>query len=535
MPKPQDPTRKKGSFGPTRLPVAVDLVFPAGSRRMMITGGVLAGIVALFFFIDTIILSDTFSSPGDLSSNHANFETECSSCHEPWGGATSQKCATCHEKTNDRTGVYSYAAHYLYRSGNFGRIQTSAHRTADDEQECSTCHQEHQGRDAAMTIMSDQKCTPCHDYGSFEDDHPEFAFAREAMPDDSTLAFTHVRHTRFVYERLQKQSPTVYLEKACLYCHNAEPDGKAFKPLDFEAHCGDCHLTAATKTPNLAISDPADPAAPGVETLGMIQQRRGPGTLWAFYTNPNEFAVSPRGVVKSPVYHRDPWIMENLKQLSATLFGPETSLAGLFPIRRSEKPGTEQKAYAEAISALREYAAGLRSRPEPEVQRDLATIDSLLLIAERRSLMTAEALPLDLFMTKPNPELTASQQQDLEDFARRLAEPCLLCHQVEGASILPVRSVQRTMARAEFDHRAHVLERRCLDCHSDIPVGQALLKGDTTGVRETDRASVHNLPRIDNCRECHGASGASDACATCHFMHPNKNNRGNLQLAIDRD
>ena len=534
MPKPKDPSRKKGSFGPIRLPVAGDLVYPTGYRNMMIIGGTLAGIIALFFFLDTFVLNDTFSSPGGLSSNHANFETECSNCHEPWGGATSQKCSTCHEKTNDGTGIYSFAAHYLYRSGDHRRVQTGGQRTADDERECSSCHPEHQGRDAAITVIPDEKCTPCHDFGSFEDGHPEFAFAREVMPDDSTLAFTHVRHTRFVYERLQKQSASVYLEKACLYCHNAEPDGKAFKPLDFEAHCSDCHLTAGTKTPNLAISDPADPAAPGVETLGMIQQRREPGTLWAFYTNPNEFAVSPRGVVKSPVYHRDPWIMENLRQLSATLFGPETNLAGLLPIRRSKKPGMEQKAYEEAIGALKEHAQELRSRPEPEVQRDLTTIDSLLLIAERRSLMTAAALPLDLFMTKPNPALTGTQQQDLQDFARRLTEPCLLCHQVEDAGILPVRIAQRTMVRAEFDHRAHVLERRCLDCHTDIPVGQALLQGDTTGVRQADRASVHNIPRIDNCRQCHGVSGASDACATCHFMHPNKKNRGDLQLAVDR-
>ncbi len=535
MPKPQDPTRKKGYFGPTRLPVAKDLVYPVVHRKMILFGGVIVGLIALFFVFNAFVLNDTYSSPGDLSSNHANFETECSNCHVTFSGAISQQCSACHEKTNDHTGVYSYTAHYLYRSGDPKRIQTAGQRTADEEQECSTCHPEHRGRDAAITVVADQKCTPCHDYGSFEDDHPEFAFVREALPDDSTLAFTHVRQTRFVYERLQKQSANVYLEKACLYCHNAEPDGKTFKPLDFEAHCGDCHLTATTRTPNLAVSDPADPTIPGVETLAMIQQRRGPGTLWAFYTNPNEFSVSPRGVVKSPVYHRDPWIMENLKRLSVVLAGQEEALAGLVPIRRSGKPGEQQGAYAEAIRVLKEYAAGLRSRPEPEVQRDLATIDSLLMVAERRSLRSDEALPLDLFMTNPNPALTALQQQDLQDFARKLSEPCLLCHQMEGAGILPVASVQRTLFRAEFDHRAHSIERRCLDCHAEIPVEQALVNQDTTGVRRADRASLHNLPRIDNCRECHGGSKASDACATCHFMHPNKENRGNLQLAVERD
>ena len=526
---------KKGKFGPPQLSIAKEPVTPSGGQKALAVGALLAGVILIVFLVNMLFFDDRLSSPGPLSSNHANFEAECSSCHQNIAGVTPEKCSGCHEKTNDPVGVYSAAAHSLYRSGDPARIR-SAGDEEEHQQHCASCHPDHRGRQTPITDVSDEKCMACHDFGGFDRDHPQFEFARSMVPDDSTLLFTHTRHTRFVFELLQKKSGDVFLEKACLSCHVPNPNGMGFGPLDFELHCADCHLTTAGRTPNLPIIDPADSRLPGVETLEMIQRRRGPGTLWAFYTNPNEFSVSPRGVVKSPVYHRDPWIMENLRRIRDILYGAEATLASLYPVAASGTPGSRRESYNDIITVLREYANGLRSRPEPEVQTDLAVIDSFLLVAAGRALRPDAGLPPELLSAgAPNPDLTPNQRQDLEDFTQRLTEPCRICHLVEGSALLQVRGSQRTLMRAEFDHRAHVLERRCLDCHTGIPVESALLKGDTSGVRATDRSSTQNLPGIENCRVCHLPSGASQTCVTCHFMHPNKSMRGDLRLATDRN
>lgn len=534
MPNAKDPSRKKGSFGPVRFSVSRNYIFPLSRRLMMLIGGAASALVLLYFLFSAFLMGDTFSSPGGLSANHARFESECAKCHKSVSGIVSSKCSTCHEKTNDKLGVYTYAAHYLYRSENPERIEAAHTKHMGSEGTCATCHPEHRGNSASITEVPDARCASCHEFNSFNSGHPEFEFARMKTPDDSTLLFTHVRHTKFVLEDLQKKTGSAYLEKACLYCHNPQPDGKSFKPLDFDLHCGSCHLTTSSTTPSLAIKNSADPAVPGVETLQMIQQRRGPGTSWAFYTNPNEFSLGGASkVTKSPVYHRDPWIMENLKQLRRMVSGDP----GLSELLRAQPAGmskTNREAYSEAIATLRGYVTGLRSRPEPEVQAELTTIDSLLKLAQGSASATGIMLPRGAFSSiSAGQNLTQEQKTDCEDFALKLARPCLTCHIVQNAAILGVRSSQRSFMRAEFDHRAHVLDRRCVECHTEIPVERALVQKDTTGVALLDKSSTHNIPGIANCFECHTSGSASTACVTCHFMHPNKENRGNLMLTAE--
>jgi hypothetical protein len=327
-----------------------------------------------------------------------------------------------------------------------------------------------------------------------------------------------------------------------LYCHNPEPDGKHFTPIDFDKHCaGSCHYPVAPETPSLTIVDGSD--KPGVETLEMIQRRRGPGTLWAFYTNPNEFRSDGGRVVKSPVYHKDPWILENLASLRKMLY-PNLGLTEL--LNATGNPAIDDKTdlYMEAIAALKNYGAELAVRPEPEVQAELGRIDSLLKIAQQQMMdptggtMASGFLPL---AGNENPGLTPDQRNDLERFANKLTKDCQKCHRVEHASILRVRADQRVLKRAEFDHRAHIIQRPyCLDCHNEIPVEQMLL-GDSASVvllkpkaDSIDSSKTQNIPRRENCFQCHTPSAASNMCVTCHYMHPNKTNRANLRLFVAR-
>ncbi len=529
----KDENRKKGTFGDVRLSVTKKYIFPLSRKLMMRIGGIGCAVVAMYYAADSLLLKNTFIASGPVSANHANFEHECAKCHAPFKGVNDARCSTCHEKTNDKLGVYSFAAHYLYRSEMPSRIQDAKRKNATDEKMCAACHPDHNGRDGKLTVVTDAKCASCH-YSSFNNDHPQFEFARMNVRDDSTLMMTHVKHTKEVLKKLN----TPNIETACLYCHTPMADGKGFKPLDFDTHCGDCHLTARTETASLTIRDP-NSAEPGVETLETIQRRKGPGTLWAFYTNANEFTVAGTRVKKSPVYHRDPWIMENLKTLRSTLY-TEVGISDLLKAAGAGAKKSKQLSYNEAIQTLRDYVAGLRSRPEQEIQMELMKMDSLLDAASRAVNAPGATLSdslLRIGLQMENPALSAQQKLDVEDFAQKLAKPCLECHLVERAAILGVQASQRTLMRAEFDHRAHITQRRCLECHNAIPVEKAL-SDDTTGVaaliKAFDVAATQNIPKKENCIECHTSSAGSNACITCHFMHPNKTQRGSLQLFVEK-
>ncbi|MFN0158890.1 MAG: hypothetical protein ACKVRP_12570, partial [Bacteroidota bacterium] len=473
-------------------------------------------------------LKNSFISSGPLSSSHANFEAECSKCHKDFGGAADANCKMCHEKTNDKLGVYTFPAHYLYRSENPARISDAKARNKTKEKMCAECHLEHQGRDALITIVSDTKCAACH-YTSLTADHPEFEFARMGVPDDSTLKMSHIRHTKLV----MKEINTPNIETACLYCHNAQPDGKHFKPLDFDLHCGSAKCHPPVRSSDMfTIKTDASPI--GLETLDMIKSRRGPGTIWAFYTNPREFVVEDGKVRKFVIYHRDPWVLENLKQLRKMLYD-EAGLSDL--LKASEIPSSKQKrkVYTEAIKALRDYVTGLRPITDSTVQFEVSRIDSLLKIAERSAMSPNASLPDSLFrvgLPTVNP--------NVERLARLLANPCRKCHELERAGILSVDAVQQTLVRAQFDHRAHILHRACYECHDVIPIADALSLDSVVAAKASvkvsmlDVAATHNLPTKENCIECHNPDSGSNACITCHFMHPNKENRGNLQLFVER-
>ncbi len=527
MAKRENGQGRKGFFADVRLQVAKRYIRPLTRKQMVLIGGIGCAVLAVSYAVDTVVLDNTFISSGPVSSNHANFESDCVKCHRPFQGILDAQCSTCHEKTKDRLGVYSFAAHYLYRSDEPQRITKAQIKHAGDQLQCANCHPEHRGRAAMITEVPDRRCAGCH-YASFNRDHP--VFARVATPDDSTLKMTHVKHTKEVLKKLN----TTNIETACLYCHRADARGKGFLPLDYDQHCGDCHLTTSSETPSLTIRDPNDPVSPGVETLEMIQRRRGPGTLWAFYTNPNEFSISGTRVKKSPVYHRDPWILENLKQLRRMLYS-DSSLADLLNAAGTGNGAAARQAYIEAIATLEQWIVGLRSRPEPEIQTELVRIDSLLKEARRR-LTDAGTLPNLLPLLRFgafNPNLTDAQRGAVEDFARKLTKPCLECHEVQHAAIQAVKASQRTFWRAEFDHRAHITQRRCLECHDAIPIAEALA-GDTTGIAMLDRAATQNIPNKDNCVQCHSSSEAANTCVTCHFMHPNKENRASLQLFVEK-
>ena len=510
---------RKGTFGDHGLPVAG--AYPSQpTRRSLLVLGLLA-VLAL----GAILAWDHFAgrrgliSGGPLSSSHAVFTDDCSRCHDAGlRQVTDDRCASCHEKFGDELGLYTFARHYLYRSDDFRRVVPQEH-----EVECAACHREHRGREAAITRVDNGACRACH-FGSLGRDHPEFDFAAEPASDNRALHFPHIHHVREVMKRQRLEDP----ERACLLCHNARPDGRGFEPLDFDRHCDSCHLTATSATPGLPVLD-GEAGGVGVATLESLAADGGPGLRWVYFSNPAEFRRRGSLVVKTPLHHRDPWLLENLRRLRRRLY-PDAGLADLLRASADAPAGEVRALYHEAVATLEEQALGLRGRPEPEIQRELERIQALVESVKRRidePLASLDETSFLLAFERPDPDLSEEEVAAIEELAAALTEPCRGCHQVRSATIVRVDRDQRELRRAEFDHRAHIVQRRCLDCHDVIPVRE-LLAGQEKPPPEVDNSGIHVLPTIGSCRECHDPRQASDRCVTCHLFHPDTASRAEL-------
>jgi predicted CXXCH cytochrome family protein len=505
----------KGFFSPDRFPVTNRYLEAAGRGRLFAIGAVAAIALSALFVGDAFLGPATTIARGPLSESHALFGEQCSTCHVPMGGVPNEKCTACHQQSGGALGPYTFARHYLYRSGDHDRSAPGS-----SEMPCASCHREHQGRHEPLLEVADATCTSCHAVGSFRRGHPEFGFAAQRVPDPANLHFPHVLHVREV----MGEYDLIEAEASCLQCHTPEPDGRSFQPISFARHCDDCHLTPSTATAFLPIRARGS-AAPGVVTLGEIRRAGGPGGGWADYWNPNEFREQDGRIQKRPVFHEDPWILFNLQQLRRQLY-PGAELADLLRTSPEVPARDARRLHEEAIATLRRQIEAVRGEPSEEIQRELAMLNDLLVEVESRLARPFAPIDETRFDVRfaDRAEGLASGAIDEAAFTAvvdSMTAPCQECHIVERATLRRVQTDQRTLWRAEFDHRAHVIHARCLDCHSAIPIRESLL-ADSEPATELDHAGIQNLPAIATCRDCHAPRGPADRCTSCHLFHPDK-------------
>jgi hypothetical protein len=552
--------RKKRKFTPLNLSVSEQYIQPS-SRKGMIIFGCLGGLFFLSHYIyDTAFQKSRFISSGSLSSNHANIEEDCRSCHDPGNAVTNTLCSGCHEKTSELT-VYDFSAHYLYRSNDVKRTSVDfAKEHREDEMPCRACHVEHEGNGANITLVSDKKCLVCHEFGTVEN-HPEFEFRRERVPDDSTLKMTHLRHTVFVlkekkgleniddiFQTLKAETMDMnhFFEEGCLACHEPDADGKNFKSINFDRHCAQCHIKEEAAVMNLPQFNPNLPNNPGVESIEQMKQRGGPGLAWTYATNADVVMVENGEVSKSPIWHRDSWIMENLKQIRSKLYPGN----GLFELLDTNGRSSEQRVdsvYSRAIEKLRSYASEFSNRGKmkgelDELNRWLNLAAKKLNTASGRRSVSNFEFPFD----KPSSNLTEGQAVGFRQLAMDLTAEngteCRKCHLISDALFEPVQANQKVLVRAEFNHRAHILEKRCTECHTAIPIDEKKLRLAVQSKAEfekrfpdafrRDKAATQNLPGLETCQSCHMSGKVSNTCITCHKFHPNKTRRMNLRLFV---
>lgn len=482
---PQKTKRQKGIFGFFGLPAASQYLHPEKQILYLKGIAIIGAVIFALWLIDVLFFQGISTTAGPVSSVHANFGNDCSKCHAAFTNAADSKCSSCHEKAvrpNNQLGVYSYAAHYVYRSNDSARARIA--KTKDDEQPCRTCHVEHRGRNNKLVAVRDSECLACHDFDSFTQEHPEFQFVREQMPDDSVLIFTHIKHVREVL----KQEKSKDTETACLYCHNPKFDGKLFNAISYDKHCANCHLQNVNTSP-LPI---ATPDQDGVLTLETIRANPSIASLWADAYDPNLFEIRPGNrIVKKRVAHKDPWIIYNLNQLS----GQDSGLAQL------ASSAGERDGFIDMQAQMRMALQRLSGSGNDELQRQMARADSMV-----------------MKLSIPDSMLLNGANVTNGVLAQKIAQPCLECHALSGGVIQWVDGRQAQLVRANFNHRAHIVQRKCLDCHSRIVINPS--GADSLRAVKADRSIVQNLPDRETCVTCHNGNDTTQRCTTCHEFHP---------------
>ena len=194
---------------------------------------------------------------GPLSTAHASFGSNCSSCHQqPFVHVTNGACEDCHKKIG---------WHFALETKEAKALQTSVF----GDTRCSSCHRDHKGP-LGLVRTDSGLCTDCHqnlkarhpqtgvaDVAEFSKDHPPFkvsmllpgktgadAIVRIAQDDKkrlveaSGLKFPHDVHMS--PKGLRGPDGTARME--CKNCHVNDETAIRFKPVTMGEHCQSCHL-----------------------------------------------------------------------------------------------------------------------------------------------------------------------------------------------------------------------------------------------------------------------------------------------------
>ncbi|MFT5603506.1 MAG: hypothetical protein ACI9G5_000458 [Paracoccaceae bacterium] len=209
-------------------------------------------------------LGEGFISPGELSAKHGGVAlNQCADCH---GEATEQpqawfaralngfsgqhssnnnNCLSCH-KLGAAAGLpHSIPTHTLQAFAAQSIPDYAAQASAQPMQRdipCFSCHQEHQGKHANLTEVSNRQCDSCHQqqHESFKM-HPEF---RSFSPAEKTeVAFDHQKHfvNYFLKDDMRAQAKT-----QCDSCHTLSEGGRQMAVKSFGESCKGCHQKDVT-------------------------------------------------------------------------------------------------------------------------------------------------------------------------------------------------------------------------------------------------------------------------------------------------
>ena len=337
-----------------------------------------------------------------------------------------------------------------------------------------------------------EKCEACHEV-AFEHVNDRACLACHALVGHHVSA--QVRDLR------------VFQDVRCASCHR---EHKGVKPSqrDDDGSCVGCHRDIHAVTPEAQVKNVAD-----------FKEAHPPFRLASFDPHlafPHDKHLDPRGV-RSPTRGR-------VRLDCGSCHVPDAS-------KRMFEPISMARACQECHRLDIEPAVTTREVPHGDPRAAVAMIEefyaSLALNGVPDSFTKAFGVPGEGLLRR----VGAASQADRED-ALRLAtrkaaavaadlfevRVCKTCHEVKresapGAkvpewSVAAVKTTNRWMPQARFDHHAH--ERTpCKECHD---------------VARSKRSTDVAMPDIDSCRRCHGGSQPAESkvtsgCLLCHGFH----------------
>ncbi len=294
----------KGVCGAPEQACRPELTF-RGYRRRIVLSSILVGITALaaWSYWD----ARSLYKPGPLSGAHAAVFAQGSHAQGPFAepGLTESQCAACHPNANSRWAQwFNWPSFYHNRlsqtdscvechhnrtpaavarsphnlpaerlaaireawsevdSGDSAEIHHVSHPIALDHRiECATCHQEHGGIDANLTLVTNHQCQSCHSrtFTSFTHGHPDWQQWPHGAP--AAIAFDHASHQHKHFTKTPGQafdcqschpgngnplSDGLRLASHAMTGHKLvdSPGGFAGEPVrtaSYEAACASCH------------------------------------------------------------------------------------------------------------------------------------------------------------------------------------------------------------------------------------------------------------------------------------------------------
>lgn len=429
-----------------KLAQRIDLEYfkrPHPFRRLRFILSVAAPFIALLWLGAYALLRDNHVySGGRVSLAHAVLSTQCNACHVKEAGhfsakASNQGCESCHD----------------------GPIH---HATQTFTPNCSSCHQEHQGR-LRLAATRDLNCIQCHAnlhstsgalhfserITSFDGDHPEFAALRLPNSDSSTIKFNHAVHLKH-----NLRGPNGLVDLDCQDCHQSPASDPQWKY--------GTEKTNDSTTEGLAVAS--------LHRAQIAQESLPP-------------SMDYKRAYMSPIAYAKHCVACHGLQFDSRF-------------QESAPHDTPEVIHAFLVQKFQQYipshAAELRvAAPVPE--RDLPQ----------------QPLPAAYVM------LTSQQW-----VARRVAESeqllwrktCAECHALRFAQnsqlpvVQPSNIAPRWFQHAEFNHDTHKL-LECTGCHARATISQ--------------QTSDVLLPGIQTCQTCHrgGTTSAESRCSECHAYH----------------
>ena len=340
------------------------------------------------------------------------------------------------------------------------------------------------------------------------------------------VAFEHVKdraclecHAK-VGHHVAAPMRTLFDGARCTSCHT-EHKGTKTTHRDDDRFCAACHRDIRAKVQGTSAMNVADFASShppfrlsipaGSEVKRVRQDARQPITEKSNLAFPHALHLDPAGV-KSPDKGR-------VKLECAGCHAPDASKRMFEPISMAKHCQQCHKLEIEPALAAREVPHG---KPADAVAMIEEFYAALALRGVPDSFQKAFGVPGEGLLRRTG-EPSRTERENALRLATRKAHQvaaelfevrvCKTCHEVTRTQpmrweVAPVRTLNRWMPKARFDHKTHA-QTACADCHA---------------VARSKSASDVAMPTIENCRECHGGSRpqtgkVTSNCLLCHGFH----------------